>query len=230
MSSVLAAVAELDAGLIFRGGTALARVYWPDFRLSEDLDFITRRPGSDVENSLSRAVRTASQLASVELQFDFGRAKRGWSRSAVRFDGSTILVDVNFNETSYLAVENRRLDLPYSDLLDIPRSIPVVPLPEILGNKWFMLGETDRREPRDLYDVWAGLETFDVPFNELVRGHRAKYGFAPMEAQLKEALLVESLWETRLAHQLAALPTFGDVYEAVRSHYVRWRNASRTKD
>jgi predicted nucleotidyltransferase component of viral defense system len=41
LNHVLAAISADPAELIFRGGTALARVYWPDFRLSEDLDFIT---------------------------------------------------------------------------------------------------------------------------------------------------------------------------------------------
>jgi predicted nucleotidyltransferase component of viral defense system len=40
LNHVLAAVAESDNDITFRGGTALARVYWPDFRLSEDLDFL----------------------------------------------------------------------------------------------------------------------------------------------------------------------------------------------
>ena len=35
MCCVLAAIADGGSPLVFRGGTALARAYWPDFRLSE---------------------------------------------------------------------------------------------------------------------------------------------------------------------------------------------------
>jgi predicted nucleotidyltransferase component of viral defense system len=40
LNHVLAAVAEMANDIAFRGGTALARIYWPDFRISEDLDFL----------------------------------------------------------------------------------------------------------------------------------------------------------------------------------------------
>jgi predicted nucleotidyltransferase component of viral defense system len=41
LNHVLAQIARDPRSLVFRGGTALARVYWPDFRISEDLDFLT---------------------------------------------------------------------------------------------------------------------------------------------------------------------------------------------
>jgi len=41
LSWLLVAIAqsELRSGLIFKGGTALKRCYYPDYRFSEDLDF-----------------------------------------------------------------------------------------------------------------------------------------------------------------------------------------------
>jgi predicted nucleotidyltransferase component of viral defense system len=176
MCCFLAAIADGGSPLVFRGGTALARAYWPDFRLSEDLDFISGSSAAQVQASLERAVAVAARVAGIDLVLDFGRPKGGWSRSYVRFDQASILIDVNLGEEAYLAVEDCVIDLPYSDLRDSERKLPVVALAEILGNKWFMLGDDDRREPRDLYDVWAGLIRFDVPFSELARGHRAKYG------------------------------------------------------
>jgi predicted nucleotidyltransferase component of viral defense system len=41
LNHVLAGIAADPGDLVFRGGTALSRVYRPDFRISEDLDFIT---------------------------------------------------------------------------------------------------------------------------------------------------------------------------------------------
>jgi hypothetical protein len=100
------------------------------------------------------------------------------------------------------------------------RSCSVVELAEILGNKWFMLGDDDRREPRDLYDVWAGLIRFEVPFSELARGHRAKYGFGPQEGQLTRALRLQALWEMPWHTNLRSCP-------ASRMPTRRSRSASR---
>jgi uncharacterized protein len=226
LNCVLAAIAESGAGLVFRGGTALARVYWPDFRLSEDLDFVTTSPGiaTRLESLLSKAVDAATSRSALNLRLDFGSSKRGWSRSFVRSPEAEILIDVNVGDRAYLPVASLELDLPYSDLRDLSRKIPVVQLAEILGNKWFMLD--DRNEPRDLYDVWAGLKRFNVSFEELALGHRAKYGFTPMGAQLEAARQLKSMWTTRLAHQLADLPAFEDAYAAVLQSYEEWHDSS----
>ena len=223
LCSVLAAIADTESRLVFRGGTALSRVYWPDFRMSEDLDFLGDLPGSDLERTLSHAVGSAAGQGSFDLEFRFGAPKRGWSRSVVRAGDTQIIIDVNSDDRPYLAAQELPLHLPYSDLQDRERTIPVVALAEIMGNKWFMLGDDDRKEPRDLYDVWSGLTRFGVPFGELARGHRAKYGVNPSEGQLRRAQRLEDLWQTRLGHQLAGLPPFGEVLAAVRKRFERWR-------
>jgi predicted nucleotidyltransferase component of viral defense system len=168
-------------------------------------------------------VESASSLASIDLALDVGPRKHGWSRSYVRSGEGELLIDVNFGERVYLPVEDHPLDLPYSDLRDRTRTIQCVSLAEILGNKWFMLADDERKEPRDLYDVWAGLCRFDTPFDEVVHGHKAKYGFTPSEGQLKQAQRLKAVWESRLAHQLGDLPAFDEAYAAVRDKYEEWR-------
>jgi predicted nucleotidyltransferase component of viral defense system len=222
MSCVLASIADGGSGIVFRGGTALARVYWPDFRLSEDLDFISSESPALVEEALRRAVTSASRLASLDLELEFGGAKGGWSRSFVRSSTGEIIIDVNFNDQAYLPPTNRDLNLPYSDLQGHEHTIHVIALAEILGNKWFMLDENDRQEPRDLYDVWVALVQFQVPFAELARGHRAKYGFLPLHQQFKTAKRLHKLWETRLSHQLRHLPKFGEAYSDVEGQFEAW--------
>lgn len=86
------------------------------------------------------------------------------------------------------------LSFPYSDLGDRERNIEVVDLAEILGNKWHMLEEPDRKEPRDLFDIWAGLQR-GVSFDEIARGHEAKYGYLPTVQPLKQAVGLSRLWE-----------------------------------
>lgn len=221
LNHVLAVVAERSKRLMFRGGTALARAYWPDYRLSEDLDFISGE-GFEVGPLFKIVTDLASKRTGIELSFDPGRSVDGWMRSFVLFDEGKLQIDVNTHERAYLPPRALRLSLPYRDLGDRERNIEVVDLAEILGNKWHMLEEPGRKEPRDLFDIWAGLQR-RVPFAEIARGHEAKYGYLPTVQPLKQAVDLSRLWEERLGHQLADLPAFEDVHADVASAFQAWR-------
>jgi predicted nucleotidyltransferase component of viral defense system len=207
--------------LVFRGGTALARIYWPDYRLSEDLDFTSEGPIPDLQARLEKTVQLVSERTTLDLELSYGAPQSGWSRSILRWGNHELLVDINMDVTSALGSSDERADLPYKDLQGSETLIPVLSLAEILGNKWYMLD--DRREPRDLFDVWSGLIQFDVEFEEIERGHRAKYGFAPSSGSLYSAKRLEGPWKMRLAHQLADLPSFDEVYRGVKGAFEEWQ-------
>jgi predicted nucleotidyltransferase component of viral defense system len=217
---LLVAITSCRPRLVFRGGTALARVYWPDYRLSEDLDFIDEEGSEGVEKDLREAVAQAGESCGRDLVLKPGRFRSGWSRSTVSWPGGTILVDVNLGAEVAMTPEERRLVLPYSDLADSHDAV-VSQLSEILGNKWFML--SDRKEPRDLFDLWAALYKFDVPFDAIARGHQARYGYVPVANFIDVAARLKGDWENRLAHQVADLPDFETTRRAVKERLQEWR-------
>ena len=218
---LLVAICKSIPELVFRGGTALARIYWPDYRLSEDLDFTSSGPIADLEARLENAVRAARKSTTLNLKLTYGSPKDSWSRSTVQWADHELILDVNMDETVAMGSSEEKADLPYKDLQEREAMIPVFSLPEILGNKWFMLN--DRTEPRDLFDVWSGLITFGVEFEVIESGHQAKYGNAPNRGSLYNAERVEGLWETRLAHQLTDLPPFKKVYADVTRQFEEWQ-------
>lgn len=220
LNHVLAAIAEGSSELTFRGGTALARVYWPDYRLSEDLDFISLQR-VEVSSPLTIATKLASKRTGLDLSLELGKSNEGWIRSFVVWNEGNLVLDVNMDERAYLPAQTRSLHLPYLDLGSFERHIKVVDLSEILGNKWNMLGEADRNEPRDLFDIWVGLHRH-VPFNDIALGHKAKYGYWPTIVPLKKAEELSPLWEERLGHQIADLPSFAETHAAVRSAFQTW--------
>jgi uncharacterized protein len=227
LNHLLAQVSAFSGSLIFRGGTALARVYWPDFRLSEDLDFITPGKGEDIERVERRAVQGAKETTGIELRLEFGPPRGDRSRSTVDWAtdwGSvgSLLVDVVRGERPALAAENRELDLAYSDLPD-DHAISVLPLADILGSKWGVLDERD--EPRDLFDVWFALTQASVTFEDLALGHRARYGYAPIPAFLTRAERLRQAWHDRLAHQMKELPDFDEVVGNLRSIVEKWESS-----
>lgn len=219
LNHVLTAIAEARLPIVFRGGSALARCYWPDFRMSEDLDFVARSDPGSISVLLDGAVATAAERTGRSLQLETMKSEPGWFRSRVAWDDDEVLIDMNGHERLYLPTPDRGIDLPYSDLSGSVE-IAVVSLEEILGNKWFMLD--DREEPRDLFDVWAGLCRFRVPFERLAVGHRAKYGYPPVRAALERSERLRDLWRDRLQHQVAELADFDEVYSAVRTRFEEW--------
>ena len=174
---LLVAICESIPELVFRGGTALARIYWRDYRLSEDLDFTSPGPITDLEARLESAVGVARKRTTLNLKLTYGSPQNSWSRSTVQWADHELILDVNMDETVAMGSSEEKADLPYRDLQKLEMMIPVFTLAEILGNKWFMLN--DRTEPRDLFDVWTGLVTFGVKFEAIERGHQARYGSAP---------------------------------------------------
>ena len=223
---LLVAISEGFPEFVFRGGTALARIYWPDYRLSEDLDFTSQASVSDLEARLGDAVRIARERTTLGLELAFGPPRDSWSRSTVHWTDHELLLDVNMDVAIALDIHEGKVDLPYKDLEETEVIIPVFTLTEILGNKWYMLN--DRTEPRDLFDVWSGLVQFGMEFEEIERGHRARYGYAPSPGSIYNAKRLEEPWETRLAHQLADLPPFSQVYREVKRHFDAWQDRRNT--
>jgi uncharacterized protein len=224
---VLVAVSEAFPELVFRGGTALARVYWPDYRLSEDLDFTSEDAVTELENRLRDVIRVARERTTLSLELNFGQPQGSWSRSTVGWNDHALLVDVNMGVEVALGHSHAQINLPYRDLGENTATIEVFSLQEILGNKWYMLN--GRTEPRDLFDVWSGLIQFDVPFEDISRGHLARYGYAPSPGSLHNARRLDTLWETRLAHQLSDLPPFAQVYRDVTREFEAWRKQQQAQ-
>ncbi|MEO8424791.1 MAG: nucleotidyl transferase AbiEii/AbiGii toxin family protein [Actinomycetota bacterium] len=226
LNGLLFVLAGRPRSLVFRGGTALARAYWPDHRLSEDLDFVSQASRGDILSALGQDVDEAAEVVAVALtmEVDVGRSD-GFIQSFVRWGDEpheVVKIDVNLNESAYLATEDRELSLPYRVFAGEQRHIPTVTLAEILGNKWYMLD--DRREPRDLYDLWWALSPEGLDFSIVVAGHAARYRYPPMRQFLTGARRgLEELWSTRLEHQRAHLPEFQVAYEEVLGCYDRWK-------
>lgn len=220
---LLASIAGELPELIFRGGTALARAYWPDYRLSEDLDFVGTQRIDAFARRLETAVSMAGETTGLSLRLRSEPPRRGRYRTFVEWDSHALLVDVVMDDEVVIEPDLLSLDLPYSDLRATRVETRVLVLAEILGSKWFMLD--DRIEPRDLFDLWTALTKFDVSFADISKGHKARYGYNPSSGALQGAKRLRDLWEVRLEHQLSELPTFDEAYAAVVGTFEVWKSA-----
>jgi predicted nucleotidyltransferase component of viral defense system len=141
-------------------------------------------------------------------------------RAFVRWGEGRLAIDLNRGERPALVIDRRDLDLPYSDLSPSVRGIRVVALEEILANKWYMLD--DRKEPRDLFDLWYGVCVRGVLLEPVADAFMAKYSAKLSLWRLERARKLEAAWEERLAHQVDGLPPFADVFGAVQAKAQAW--------
>jgi len=231
----LAARAEspLKAVLGFKGGTALKRCYFGDYRFSEDLDFTFTTPVTpdDLKTRLEpvyAAVREASGIV-----FSFDREDRQKHENSytfyLRYEGplpraNDVKVDITLREMLVHPLQERVVLRGYEEFSDLPedRHLLLYSLEEIATEKTLALADRARNEPRDLYDLWHLTSNEGIELGRLADGMRQKLEFRgkPCEGlaeaiRVKEARL-KALWDKRLGHQTASLPEFDEVFRAMQ--------------
>jgi len=220
--------------LVFKGGTALKRCYFGDYRFSEDLDF-TLAEESLVEDILGVLEAVYKEIEKVSgVGFRFARADRKQHQNYHTFylayegplpaaSAKEVKVDITIRERFVCALQDRYIVRGYDEYADLPEdsSIRAYSLDEIAVEKVAALTDRSRNEPRDLYDVWYLTSEKHVDLEMLAPEIDSKLTFrgrtrAGMGEELarKEARF-EKLWGARLGSQMAHLPPFDDVYRAV---------------
>jgi uncharacterized protein len=231
---LLCALAKSDLKPIlgFKGGTALKRCYFGDYRFSEDLDFTLMEPIAfdDLVRRLEpiyEAVREASGIV-----FSFGREDRQTHENSYTFylryvgplpSGNDVKVDITLLEKLVFPLQERPILRGYEEFTDLPenRLIRVYSLNEIATEKTLALTDRARNEPRDLYDLWHLTSNERIELGGLADAMRQKLAFrgkpsdGTAEAIRNKEARLKALWLTRLAYQTTTLPEFDEVFRAV---------------
>lgn len=221
--------------LVFKGGTALKRCYFSDYRFSEDLDF-TLAGELSLEAILKALegvygeVRRASGIA-----FRYSREDRTKHQNShtfyLAYEGplpatspKEVKVDVTISERFVRPLAERAILQGYDEYDDLPvnSSVRIYALDEIAIEKVVAVTDRARNEPRDLYDVWYLTLGEHVDLAALIPEIDSKLEFrgrsrdAMGEEFEKKEARYKKLWNVRLGSQMAVLPHFDDVYRSVR--------------
>jgi len=219
--------------LIFKGGTALKRCHFAEYRFSEDLDFTLQRRAefAEIREGLEEVYELVAQASGI--RFAFEREDRQAHVNSytfyLRYQGplptpNTVKVDITISEVLHFPVEQLPVLRAYPEFEVIPEDQPigVYSLKEIATEKVVALQDRARNEPRDLYDLWflttrAGIELGDLTGAIAEKLRFREKEIAGLEDRIfaKEARL-RTLWNSRLGHQMEALPQFDEVFRAVR--------------
>jgi len=219
--------------LIFKGGTALKRCHFGDYRFSEDLDFTLARPAefAEIREGLEEVFERVAQASGI--RFAFEREDRQSHVNSYTFylnyqgplpNPNSVKVDITISEVLLFPVEQRPVLRAYPEFEDLPedRLVAVYGLNEIATEKVVALSDPARNEPRDLYDLWFLTVEDGVDLSQLVGAIAEKLRFrqkniAGLEGRiLQKEQRLKALWTGRLGHQIEALPEFDEVFRALR--------------
>ncbi len=237
---------ELGQRFVFKGGTALKRFYFADYRFSEDLDFTLTQEATLVQIQESLKPIFARVRKDSGIVFQFQREDRNSHQNSYTFYISyagpmaaigaikEVKVDVTIKEKIAFGIEELPVLRGYPEYSDLPedKRLRVYSLNEIAAEKAIALMDRARNEPRDLYDIWYLTENNHVDLGEITGEISQKLEFRGKklddvrgELEAKEARL-RKLWENRLATQMSTLSEFEEVFRSVRRSF---RQAGLTK-
>jgi len=225
----------LKNSLLFKGGTALKKCYFPDYRFSEDLDF-TLNENLTLEDILEgfNTIFTKVYDKSAVRFFFSHHDRRTHENSSTFFigyegplpggPGKTVKVDITIRENLFFYIEEKEVLKGYPEYEDLPegKTIPVYSLEEIATEKVVALFDRARNEPRDLYDIWYITHQNHLSVVDLVKAIEEKLRFRGKKFnEVKEEFLhkearLKKLWHLRLSSQIESLPEFDNVFRAVK--------------
>lgn len=225
----------LAARLVFKGGTALRKCYFPDYRFSADLDFTLLTPLAlpELQSEIEAACRVVTQesglqLASVDLRDvpdeEAYQGRIEYTGPLGRLGGSQprIKLDLTIYETLVLAPEYRPVHHPYSDADRLALTVAAYALEEVLAEK--LRAMLRRARARDLYDVWqlftryADRIDFKRARHALVaKAHHKGFTFSRVAdfLTLQNRGIWARSWEPSLLHQLPVLAGYDEVVAEV---------------
>ena len=189
LSYVLAGIANTPAlgdRIVLKGGTALKKAYFPDYRFSEDLDYstTTTEPLLDVDQLMGNAIQRTEnnlqerELFRVQIERLVLREPHPGGQAAFtirvqfpyhRQPMCRVKIEISVDEPVLLAPENRAILHEYPE--PFSETVGVYPLAEILAEKLRALlqsyarlqarGWGASRACRDYYDIWQLLNRAD---------------------------------------------------------------------
>jgi predicted nucleotidyltransferase component of viral defense system len=210
---------SIAQSLAFKGGTALRRCHFGEYRFSEDLDFTLLTDELTFEQIKSAFEEIAASVAAkTGMDFSFFKedsqshlnshtfyvAYTGPMRSRREFK-----VDITKREVITGNLDELKIIQTYLEF-DFPehQKLKVYSIDEIATEKIVALTDPKRSQPRDLFDIWTLVENRDLDLAMLAPAIAEKLRFRDRspdglsEAFDKKEKLLKATWNNRLDPQM----------------------------
>ena len=226
----------LKGRLIFKGGTALRKIYFHDYRLSEDLDFTYYGDDYDTEKikeHFEELVEFLKEEARINLTIEDEKVHAtGNYNFYLGYTGPLGGTGANKNIKVDIANDEKLCDDPvkqnlyneYSDLNE-DFSILCYTLNEIAAEK--MRSLMQRTMPRDIYDIWYLLEIENQSIEDFVFNFREKAEYKNLnpdnfiETIDNKEEIFKRHWKNNLVNQVSEVPGFDEVWRQLKKHWKK---------
>jgi len=219
--SLVPALSEL---LVFKGGTALRKVYFADWRYSEDLDFTVKHDMTkdELRRELDKWYQQIGLDSQIQLTTKMLHKPDGYARVRTQFVGplsypAMIFMDLSFDEPLCLEPDCREiLAAPFSSE---EQKVLAYPLEELLAEKIRSLLE--RGKSRDYYDVWRLFKEHSSSLDLKLLGtvlqkklsHKGLTIAGMGDFLPQDTRVLKRYWEKDLGQQIISLPSLDEVIE-----------------
>lgn len=221
LSIALKIIAEssLANNLVFKGGTAIKKIYFEEMRYSEDLDFNAHEITKEEIFKTLEQLLAKKQFGGLFFQ-EVEEEKTGAGLKAnAKFTGplnhpQRIRFDFNFRDNTIDAPAKKEI-IDYYSLG--AHSIFTISLEEVLAEK--MQALYTRSAARDLYDLWFLAKNNVKKDDELIKKKFAYYNEKPDRQKILENIKkMSGSWNNELSRLVNNLPA----YERIADELVRF--------
>jgi predicted nucleotidyltransferase component of viral defense system len=220
--------------LCFKGGTALKKFYFPNYRFSEDLDFtlLKKVSAEEIGETLQETYVLVAELSNIQLSLNNMEKRANTFTFFINFSGplranitrGELKTDITIDEKLIYQPTDRKLLREYDEYQDIPEDIrlKVYTLEEIFMEKCLSILNPSRNEPRDVYDLWYLASNRCCECEILAEQIKVKGEYKNMTSFNIQNVFdykkrnYESLWQARLSNHIVDLPPFNKVYRELR--------------
>jgi len=231
----------------FKGGTALRKIYFPEYRFSFDLDFTYT--GREQREKALETIKKEFDLLYAYLKRETNlpcisnrnRDETGEESFTfyINYSGPLgtkiskrdIKINITFGEHIVCGTEEKAILRNYEEYSDLPedKELRVYSIEEILIEKLCCILDRDRHEPRDIYDLWylvnEGLvDLGNIKSAFLQKAKHKKTNPHNFQKILKhKEKIYAAHWENRLKGQLPGghVPPFDGVYREIRRAFKK---------
>lgn len=235
LSWILQGIAQhstLSKTIVFKGGTVLKKVYFKDYRFSEDLDFTLLNDNianEQIFEWFTEIFEYIKEEANIPLEIiDDNEHLDGGINFYISYVGplggmganKRVKIDISKSEELQFDSISKPVFLTYTDQEE--HQLLCYTLEEILVEK--LRSVLQRMQARDFYDIWYLLELhgleLDFYVNEFIAKCESKMlnpkdFFTKLELRLPQ---YKARWQKSMKDQIHDLPNFETVFREVKRH------------
>ncbi len=223
---------ELSNAIVFKGGTVLKKVYFEDYRFSEDLDFTLlddNISNQQIFEYFNEVFEYVKEEANIPLGIiEDNEHEDGGINFYISYVGplggmganKRVKLDISKSEKLQFEPTEKDVITPYTDQEN--HKLLCYSLEEILVEK--LRSVMQRMQARDFYDIWYLLEIHNLDIDFYITEFIAKCEskdvnpndfFKKLEQRLPQ---YKARWQKSMKDQIQDLPEFGQVERELMRH------------